>query len=501
MISIQKNHRLAVTLILTVIALCSLFACRESETRDEETNSANVEKTANEIATDEASTYSTTVSTAAAEDSLSETEIIRDDGTMTICYAVYLGVKDYGALSASDKDSFIHRFSIDGEEVEIAIATGLSDEYAIQNTLKEGYVYDLTVENETVTSAAESAVMVQGVIDNISADSVTVGKTKVTTNENTRIYKITAQAGGAVVEAASVTEGKSVKIYGDFAASMIYLTFVSEDYESPVGYTAGERTLKNFLATAMQPVGTTLYIYGGAWNWQDTRAGNQATSIGLAKEWIEFFRIHDATFSYIDSGSYSATYYPFGGWNQYCYAGMDCSGYVGWTVYNTMNTVSGGNGYVTYSTKMARTLAETYGFGTWTHNVGDSDELTPGDIISISGHVWICLGLCDDSSVVILHSTPSVSKEGYAGGGVQLTGLGNSEDCDAVTLARYYMSKYYPEWSERYEAVYISYKSYTSSSDSSAGRFSWSLGENETLTDPDGYALKSAEEILKDLFE
>ncbi|MCD7831163.1 MAG: hypothetical protein LUI01_02685 [Firmicutes bacterium] len=127
--------------------------------------------------------------------------------------------------------------------------------------------------------------------------------------------------------------------------------------------------------------------------------------------------------------------------------------------------------------------------------------MTPGDIISISGHVWICLGLCDDSSVVILHSTPSVSKEGYAGGGVQLTGLGNSEDCDAVTLARYYMSKYYPEWSERYEAVYISYKSYTSSSDSSAGRFSWSLGENETLTDPDGYALKSAEEILKDLFE
>ena len=33
----------------------------------------------------------------------------------------------------------------------------------------------------------------------------------------------------------------------------------------------------------------------------------------------------------------TSSYYPYGEWNQYCYAGADCSGYVGWVIYNTLN--------------------------------------------------------------------------------------------------------------------------------------------------------------------
>lgn len=57
---------------------------------------------------------------------------------------VYLGVKDYGTVKADSKPDFVHRFCINGEEVEYTIAS--DDKYAVQNKLQEGYVYDLTIE-------------------------------------------------------------------------------------------------------------------------------------------------------------------------------------------------------------------------------------------------------------------------------------------------------------------------------------------------------------------
>ena len=38
-----------------------------------------------------------------------------------------------------------------------------------------------------------------------------------------------------------------------------HLTFIAEPYTAPVSGTPGERTLKNYLQTAMNPVGTALY--------------------------------------------------------------------------------------------------------------------------------------------------------------------------------------------------------------------------------------------------
>ncbi|MCD8124082.1 MAG: hypothetical protein LUE23_03475, partial [Lachnospiraceae bacterium] len=177
--------------------------------------------------------------------------------TVTYKYAVYLGVKDYGTVKSSDKDNFVHRFSIDGEEKQFTVDS--SDDYAIQNILAEGYVYDITVSDGEVTAAAESTALAQGELVSVSTDSVTVGTTQIAISDETEIFEITTQAGGATVTAADLTAGESVKVYGDSSADVIYLAFVAEDYEAPVDYTAGETTLKNFLAAAMQPVGTALY--------------------------------------------------------------------------------------------------------------------------------------------------------------------------------------------------------------------------------------------------
>ena len=419
--------------------------------------------------------------------------------------AVYLGVKDYGTVEADSKPNFVHRFYTNGEEVQYTIASS-DNKYAVQNKLQEGYVYDLTIEGGVVTDAAAATADAEGTIASIDDSTVTVNGAAV---KYSAIYEISNNAAGATAVAA-VTDltalvGKTAKVYGD----TVYLTFIAEPYTAPVSGTPGERTLKNYLQTAMNPVGTALYVYGGSWDWQDVNSSNQALTIGLPQSWIDFFQQQDANYTYKNSADPAHSYYPHNSWNQYYYAGVDCSAYIGWTVYNVMHTESTTNdlsdGYVMSAVKMAKTFADK-GWGTWTRDI---KSFKPGDIFSMSGHVWTVLGVCDDGSIVFLHSTPSDSKAGQGGGGVQLSALNpNSDDdknCEAYKLVTKYMTKYYPEWSERYDAVLRSYDSYAAPATGSpfketwSGNFSWNL-DGTGLTDPDGYADMSAAEILADLF-
>ncbi len=418
---------------------------------------------------------------------------------------VYLGVKDYGTVEADSKPDFVHRFYTNGKEVQYTIASS-DNKYAVQNKLQEGYVYDLSTQGSVVTDANLAAAKAEGKIESATASSVTVGGK---TYDIANVYEITNNtAGKATVTAktaADLTAGATVKVYGDTA----FLTFVAEDYTAPVSGTPGKRTLKNYLQTAMNPVGTALYVYGGSWDWQDVNSSNQALTIGLPQSWIDFFQQQDANYTYMNDDDPAHSYYPHNSWNQYYYAGVDCSAYIGWTVYNVMHTESTTNdlsdGYVMSAVKMAKTFAEK-GWGTWTRDI---KSFKPGDIFSMSGHVWTVLGVCDDGSIVFLHSTPSDSKAGQGGGGVQLSALNpNSDDdknCEAYKLVTKYMTKYYPEWSDRYDAVLRSYISYatpatgTEYKETWSGNFSWNLNSSG-LTDPDGYADMSAAEILADLF-
>ena len=440
---------------------------------------------------------------------MSAAEILADlfgEPMPTTCEnAVYLGVKDYGTVEADSKPDFVHRFYTNGEEVQYTIASS-DNKYAVQNKLQEGYVYDLTIEGGVVTDAAAATADAEGTIASIDDSTVTVNGAAV---KYSAIYEISNNAAGATAVAA-VTDltalvGKTAKVYGD----TVYLTFIAEPYTAPVSGTPGERTLKNYLQTAMNPVGTALYVYGGSWDWQDVNSSNQALTIGLPQSWIDFFQQQDANYTYKNSADPAHSYYPHNSWNQYYYAGVDCSAYIGWTVYNVMHTESTTNdlsdGYVMSAVKMAKTFADK-GWGTWTRDI---KSFKPGDIFSMSGHVWTVLGVCDDGSIVFLHSTPSDSKAGQGGGGVQLSALNpNSDDdknCEAYKLVTKYMTKYYPEWSERYDAVLRSYDSYAAPATGSpfketwSGNFSWNL-DGTGLTDPDGYADMSAAEILADLF-
>lgn len=444
--------------------------------------------------------------------------------------AVFLGVEGYGDLTKGESldhsliSKFKFNFYIDGEKRTFSINNGKEvkeDVYTfdIQNQLQEGYIYDIIIDNDTVESVkfldGDNKIIVSGEVNNIEQDKfIQVGEEKIELTKDTGMYKIIWKAGNSSVEKVGLDDlkGQKVKVTLDKnrKAKNIYLTFVSEKYMSPVIAIPGEKTLKNFLTTALQPVGTTLYIYGGSWDWQDEGSSLQATTIGIPQSWIDFYQYQNADYTYRekdgdeDTKNPSNSYYPYGKWNQYCYAGADCSGYVGWVIYNTLNKESGKDGYVMGATKMAKIFAEN-GWGTWTQDVKiptnhDDSNFKVGDIFSMNGHVWISFGTCDDGSIVITHSTPSNSINGQPGGGIQISAIGTTEDCEAYQLAKKYMEEYYPDWCKRYKVIlkkpedYIKFKK-----ESAAGKFSWNL-ENGILTDPDDYANKKPAEILKDIF-
>ena len=253
---------------------------------------------------------------------------------------------------------------------------------------------------------------------------------------------------------------------------VILLNHNSYSYET--SFEAGKPTLKNLLSAAILPVGKTMYIWGGGWNEEDDGAGKGATHIGLLPSWQFFQKEQDSNY---DFKKY-----------RYCiYNGLDCSGFVGWCLYNIFNTEDDQEGYVMSSRIMASEFAKR-GYGKYI----EKDEIIdykPGDIMSGPGHVWICIGECSDGSVVFVHSSPP---------GVQINGtttIDGNEDSMAIKLATRYMNKYYPEWSNKYPN-FIRDESYLKN----FSQMRWDISESGVLGDPDGYLQKDVTEILKDLF-
>ena len=441
---------------------------------------------------------------------------------------VYLGVQGYGTVSSKDKENFVHRFFVDGTEKEFTIPAD-GGKFEIQNKLQEGYIYDVTIDGNTITAAEMEEGDVAGVLTDLNADRnrIYVDNESFTVNDDAELYDIDAQAGGATVTKITFDELKvddtvRIVVDSDDHVTKLFRMFVAEDYTAPVSGVPGKLTLKNFLATAMEPVGTALYVYGGTWDWQDVNSSNQSMTIGLSQSWIDFFQSQDENYHYKNPNP-SESYYPHQAWNQYYYAGIDCSGYVGWSVYNLMNTenstVADNKGYVMSATKQAGVFASNEGWGTmdmgdvlmdettgkpWVDEDGDGrriyegHEFKPGDIFSMNGHVWISLGTCKDGSIVFMHSTPNTTN----GAGVQISAIGPNKNCEAYKLANQYMNKYFPQWSERYgdQVLCLTFDSYTKVYGDYAGKFSWNL-KNGVISDPDGYAKMTPAQILADLFD
>lgn len=229
-------------------------------------------------------------------------------------------------------------------------------------------------------------------------------------------------------------------------------------------------SILDFLEIAAAPVGSTMYVWGGGWNEADTGAGIEAVTLGLSERWAAFAKEQDSGYNYKDH-------------RYQIHDGLDCSGYVGWAVYNVMETENGGKGYVSSSTGMAQVLADR-GLGEYISRE-DMDRWLPGDIMSMKGHVWISLGMCGDGSVLLLHSSPP---------GVIFCGtaLADGSDSQAVKLAQTIMSTHYPDWYAHYPdcsrpASYLE--------KSSAMRWNTNV-----LADKEGIRQMSAEQVVNLLF-
>ena len=413
--------------------------------------------------------------------------------------SIYLGVQGYGCIRAEDKDRFAHRFRQDDSVCCYAVCN--KGRYAIQNRLQEGQAYHLTIRQGTVTQALLSRPDAQGVINAVSGNSITVDGMHLPCRA---VFEIRTRAGGAVVLPCFLT-GRIVGSYAQVFGRVAYIRPAPQMFRPPVHGVPGQRTLQNLLRTALMPVGIALYVYGGGWNRQDTGSGNTAMHIGLPQSWIDFFDRQNACYTYRNDSNPAHSYYPTGGWNQYGYAGLDCSGYLGWTLYNTLHTesasVSDCDGYVAPAAEFAHTLVQR-AWGTLSrqdcgNGLQEPSSFRPGDIFSMDGHVWLCIGPCRDGSIVIAHSTPSPSKTDYKGGGVQLSALNPAsdadKDCQAYRLAERFMQRY-SRWSARYQAQLLPYSVYGKLSENPhTGLFQW----NDFLSDKEGVRGQFAEEILQ----
>ena len=245
---------------------------------------------------------------------------------------------------------------------------------------------------------------------------------------------------------------------------------VTNDPVTPVTPTS-ERTVKNYLVNAMQPVGRTLYIWGGGHGLKD------ATRKGISTAWTQFFNSQNSSYNYK-----LHNYNDLSEKNRA--KGLDCSGYVGWSTYQVMGI---------HSTVVSGEIGGLYKGRGW-GNVYNQNylnktgyKLYPGDIGFDSEHTWIVLGQCSDKSAVILHSTPNA--------GVQISGTPTPEgnySSQAVALAKKYMQRF-----PGYQKMGAEF--YHTSAGNYVRRGNYFRWNDNILRDVNGYKYKTADQILGDL--
>lgn len=236
--------------------------------------------------------------------------------------------------------------------------------------------------------------------------------------------------------------------------------------------------IASVIKNAGEPVGKTLYVWGGGWNAADNGSGETAVNIGLWPEWESYFNRNRQGYSYRPGQSAWRQ-----GERQWRFYGLDCSGYIGWLLYNSVHKGRNAAGYVVDAEQIAASLT-TYGYGTVTA-CSPSSTFKPGDIISMSGHCYLVLGQCSDRSVLLVHSTPN--------GGVQVSGTVNGgSSSQASRLAQSFMQQNYPTWWASFGGE--GRQSVSASSYLNGKKFSWTV--NSQVGDSAGIQSKSPEQVL-----
>ena len=233
-----------------------------------------------------------------------------------------------------------------------------------------------------------------------------------------------------------------------------------------------KKSLLDLLKISAEPVGKTMYVWGGGWNEEDTAAGIEAVTLGISDAWEAFALQQDSSYDYNNT-------------KFQIHDGLDCSGYMGWVVYNVLETENEKDGYVLSASKMAEDFANR-GLGDYLTTSELNHHWQAGDIMSMKGHVWMVVGMCEDGSVLMLHSSPP-------GVGFYGTTLADGSKSQAVALAEQVMKTHYPDWYAKYPKCDRPYSYLTTSS-----AMRWN---RETLTDAENLSNMSAEEIVTKIFE
>lgn len=260
--------------------------------------------------------------------------------------------------------------------------------------------------------------------------------------------------GNGYLVRSSVVDGYTVDANG---ARGSRVSEGSSDFKTTIN---GKKTLTSYLHNAFVPAGRTLYIWGGGWG-GDTAATNDSSKIGYQKTWQTFYN-NNATANY----DYTKHRFKY-------FSGLDCSGFAGWTLYNTMYTKDD-QAYMVYQ---STTVAPTYIKKGWATK---TTTYHPGDVVSMDGHVWISLGTCSDKTILLVHSSPK---------GVQISGTGGQ----ATVLAKKYMKLLAPNWPYDIRTVGSGYTSNVTIAH-------WVVNGSGILKDPDGLQKMSAEQVMKFLF-
>ncbi len=177
-----------------------------------------------------------------------------------------------------------------------------------------------------------------------------------------------------------------------------------------------EKTLTDFLKTALIPAHRVMYIWGGGWE----NSGDLGR-LGLNPKWEIFYRD-------------CAEDYDFKKHKYEKEKGLDCSGYVGWVM---TNFLSGGKYAASADTQAA--LFAKLGLGEY---IKDPSVFSAGDIVSGNGHVYIAVSECADKSLILLHSSPP---------GVQLCAASDlGEKSEAAAIVKKYVKKYYIDWHKKF---------------------------------------------------
>ena len=275
--------------------------------------------------------------------------------------------------------------------------------------------------------------------------------------------------------ASGVVEIKGKEYTFSSEGTLVQSSFFNGNFIDSTGHKLEKTSIKKLLQTALQPVGSTLYIWGGGWN-KSADGSITGRTMGVSPRWKSWFNSNGKDYDY----------------TKYRYEhekGLDCSGYVGWVLYNAFNSTSGHGSFVMLAQVMAKTFAG-YGWGTY-KSPGAVTDFKAGDIMSLAeGHVYIVVGQCPDGSVVLLHSSPP---------GVMITGTATrsgDKNSEAIRLAKRYMKKYYPAFNSKFPDT-----SRSSSYLTNYAQMRWFVGKTTSLmSDPEGYRYMNAQQVLQDLF-